>query len=396
MKKYVQNIKESIRNFKWSKENIFAHLKSIWAKIKAFVQKYGNIQTWKDSMIPENPEYNSRIKRFFLMYTVTIFSLVGIIVSLVLMISTIQSPRVRVPGVVDKDILEAIPLIQAQRLQLVFETRFNEDVPRGQVIAQFPSQGLSVRINRRVTLVVSLGRDVYYAPELSGMSRQSALDLLIEQKIPYQIVTVPTGENPVDTVIAQNYMAGVEIPRSKNMVLTITEDVQDGQYIVENFVRQSLEFAITRLISQGITPIISNSNIYQSIEDGTVLVQSVIPSSPLAKGSSIALTTGTYARDQGERSKLRWHYIRYRFPNMPQAPQRISTNEDGTINVTADETPPARSYRIEITDELGRKTVLYERTGGEGTVLIKAFKTFGRSELVIFADGTPIDTLQYQ
>ncbi|MGL5720903.1 MAG: PASTA domain-containing protein [Brevinema sp.] len=392
MKKHLQKI----RDFKWTKENIMALFHKMWANTKAFVKKYTSIQTWKDSMIPEHPEYNTRIKRFLMMYTIAIFSLIGILVILVLTISTIQAPRVRMPGVVDKDVLEAIPLVQAQRLQPTFETRFNEDVPRGQVIAQFPSQGLSVRVNRRVTLVVSLGRDVYTAPDLSGLSRQNALDLLVEQKIPYQIVSVPAGENPVDTIIAQNHTPGIEVPRNNNMVITVTENVQVGQYVVDNFIRQSLEFAVIRLINQGITPIISNTNAFQAVDDGMILAQSVEPNIPLAKGSPLALTVGVYARDQGERNKLRWHYIRYRFPNSPPAPQIITTNEDGTVTATAEETPSARSYRIEITDELGRRTVLYERTGGEGTVLIKAFKTFGRSELTISADGALIDTLSYQ
>ncbi|MGL5721591.1 MAG: PASTA domain-containing protein, partial [Brevinema sp.] len=165
MKKNLQNMKD----FKWSKENLGAILKKLWANIKAFVKKYASLQTWKDSLIPENPEYNSRIKRFFVMYTTAILSLVVVLVLVVLGISTIQSPRVRMPGVVDKDILEAIALVQAQNLQPTFETRFSEDIPRGQVIAQFPSQGLSVRVNRRIALVVSLGKDVYLAPDLSGL-----------------------------------------------------------------------------------------------------------------------------------------------------------------------------------------------------------------------------------
>lgn len=393
MKQYWENLK----SFQWTKENITKISKIYVRKTLRFIKKYSNINTWKDSMIPENPEYNTRIKRFFVMFLTATLSIVFIIIFIFLAIGQISTPRVRMPSLIQMDVIDAVRLAQAEKLTVNFETRFNEDTERFTVIGQFPPAGLNIKQGRKITIIVSMGQDLYTVPDLDGLNRKDATALLTQKNIPYEIIEVPAGENATDVVIGQSIAAKAKIPRNQNLIVTITKNIREGQYKIDDFTRQSLEFASVRLFNNGITPIVESTNVASVADDGMIFAQSVLPDAILPRNSSITLLVGVYGRDQGERTKLSWRVLRYQIPSIKSSSQVIFTNTFGEEQITNTGTAAnAKYYRIEVEDELGRKSTLYERTGGEGNIVVRAFKSYGKSMVTMSADYIVLETKHYE
>ena len=98
-----------------------------------------------------------------------------------------------------------------------------------------------------------------------------------------------------------NHPAGSEIPRDTPLILTITDEILENQYRMDNYIRQPLEFAANTLLNNRITPIVITTNVASLSDDGLILEQNVAVGSILIKNSSAILTVGSYAYDEGER-----------------------------------------------------------------------------------------------
>lgn len=377
MKRYTMKFNE-IKNF----------VGRFFSRVKNFIKKWTKLQTWQDSMLPENPAEHQRLIRFLFFIVGVTAALMLLILLLSFFVLNISVPRVRVPAMTRMDMIDAVRLAQAQKLIPTFEMRFSEADDRFQVIKQYPAHGVSVREGRKVTLVVSMGKDLYIVPDLSNMQKNQAIEILEAERIPYEIVIVPASEHNTNMVIAQSAPARTKLPRSEALTLMVTDEVKEGQYLLDDFVRQPVEYVVSRLYYNGIIPIVVSTNVPSLSDDGLVLEQNVEAGTILAKNSSVILNVGLFANDQGEYEKLRWYVFRYRFPGIERPESGIDEPQD--VPQTA-----AKFYKIVVEDELGRPNVIYERAGVEGTVLIKVFKAYGNAKIYIYANNEIIGSRDY-
>ena len=373
------------------------HKAKIWGKYaKAFYIKWSNLDTWKEVFIPENPAEHPRLVRFLGLTFVLVFLVIGITFLLSFFVVQAKIPRVRIPSVVNKDITEAIRLLQSENLKARFEMIFDENYDKYEIIRQKPSPGSSVREGREIYLIVSLGKDQYIVPELSDIPKDAALTLLDDKKIPYIIRVVPAGDQPLNKIIAMNHPAGSEISRDTPLILTITDEIMENQYRMDNYTRHPLEFAANTLLNNRITPIVITTNVASLSDDGLILEQNVAVGSILIKNSSAILTVGSYAYDEGERENMRWHVFSYRIPRVEGTKQIISTNEIGeVVDLGEGEQRTAKFYQAIVEDELGRTRTIYERMGAEGTSFIRVFKSYGKTKVYIYADNEIIGSRDY-
>lgn len=366
----------------------FNKIKKFFSRSKTFIKKWTKRQTWRDFMLPENPAEHQRLVRF-LFVIVGVTAVFMILISVVtFFILNISMPRVRVPAMTRMDIIDAVRLAQAQKLVPVFEMRFSDVDDRFQVIKQYPDHGVSVREGRKVILVVSLGRDLYVVPDLSNMQKNQAIEILEAERIPYEIVVVPASDNNTNLVIAQSAPAKTKVPRSQTLTLTVTDELKEGQYLLDDFVRQPVEYVVSRLYYNGIVPVVVSTNVPSLSDDGLVLEQNVEAGTILAKNSIVILNVGIFAKDQGEYEKLRWYVFRYRFP-------RIERPEPGVDDLQDPPQTAAKFYKVVVEDELGRPNVIYERAGAEGTLLMKVFKAYGSAKVYIYANNEIIGSRDY-
>ncbi len=376
-------------------ESFSQKIKQLPQKIIPFIKKWIKLSTWKDLIIPENPQEHPRMVRFLWAVLILVFVMIVIVFVISFTIIRRSTPTVRVPAVTSLDMVDAVAILQSERLQPHFEMVYNNDYDKYHIVNQYPNPGSSVRIGRSITLTVSLGQDRYTVPKITELSREEAIEILEQDRIPYNIQVVSAGNRPLDKVIATSVPVGEIVPRSTVLTITITDSIQANQYRMNNFIRQPLEFAATTLFNNGITPIISTTNVESLSDEGLVLHQNVVSGSILQRNTSAILTVGLYAYTESDREKQKWHFFSFRVPRVEGTQQTISTNEDGTIAVSSAEQRTAKFYKAVVEDELGRTSIIYERMGAEGTTFTRVFKAYGRAKVYVYADDEIISSKDF-
>lgn len=85
------------------------------------------------------------------------------------------------------------------------EEEVSEEVPRGDVISQDPPKGTEVQPGNTVTIVVSLGPPEFPMPDVTGMSKDAAVERLIDLGL---VVDVVIARPPGATVVYQDPLVG--------------------------------------------------------------------------------------------------------------------------------------------------------------------------------------------
>ncbi|MDK2818933.1 MAG: PASTA domain-containing protein [Spirochaetota bacterium] len=364
---------------------------------KQFIIQWSNPQTWSEYFIPENPAEHPRLVRFLFLTLGSVLVVIFIIFIISFTIVRISIPTVRVPSVAKIDITEAITILQSNRLKTRFDITYDDTHPKYQVIKQYPASGSSVREGREVNLTISLGGDLYVVPELCQLNKETAVNLLNQERIPYSIQVIPVGDKELNKVVAMSLPIGSTVPRDTVLVITITDAILKNQYKMDNFIRQPLEFAANTLFNNHITPIIVTVNVDSLADDGIILEQSTVEGEILMKNTSVVLKVGLYAYNQGDKEKLNWYVFHFNIPKVEGYQQQIIiTNEDGTLEDSSDgEKQTAKFYKAVLEDELGRTRTLYERMGAEGSSFIRVFKAYGKAKIYVYANDDIIGSKEY-
>ena len=366
-------------------------------KAKVFINKWTKAQAWSDYFIPENPAEHPRLVRFLFLTLTLVLIAIALIFVISFTLVRIAIPTVRVPSVSKIDITEAITILQSNNLKTRFEIAYDEAHPKYQIIKQYPAPGSSVREGREVSLTISLGEDQYTVPELCQLNREEAIALLDSKRIPYSIQVIPVGDQELNKVVAMSLPIDSVVPRDTVLAITITDAILKNQYKMDDFIRQPLEFAANTLFNNRINPIIITTNIDTLADDGIVLEQSVVVGDILMKNTSVILTVGLYAYNQGDREKMNWHVFNFTIPRVQGYQQQVFiTNEDGTLeDASVGEHQTAKFYTAILEDELGRTRTIYEREGAEGSSFIRIFKAFGKAKVYVYANDEVIGSKEY-
>ncbi len=376
-------------------EEILQKIKDITTKIVTFIKKWTDVEVWKDLFIPENQEEHPRMVRFLWVVLILVCIMIAIISIITFTIIRMSIPTVRVPAVTKMDMTDAIIILQSEKLQPHFEMVYDDKHYKYQIISQYPNQGASVREGRSVNLIVSLGRDQYTVPKLCELSKEEAVTILDQARIPYSIQVVPAGTSEVNKVVAMSVPVGETVPRDTILTFTVTDSILANQYRMNNFIRQPLEFAANTLFNSGILPIIITTNVDSLSDEGLVLDQNVDEGAILQKNTSAILTVGLYAYNEGDREKQKWHFFNFNIPKV-DGQQIIVTNDSGELeDLSIGEQRTAKFYRAVVEDELGRTTTIYERMGAEGTSFNRVFKAYGRAKVYVYADEVIIGSREY-
>ncbi len=356
----------------------------------AGIKKALHPKTWAGFFIPENPAEHGRMLRFlFLTFFLTLV-LMGVTVLISFAAARTPSATVRVPSVTSLNITDAVMILQSENLDMHFEMVFTEDAPKYYVLEQYPAPGTAVRTGRPVDLTISMGMDVYTVPDIEGMSRDEAVEILNQERVPYTMQVTRTNNLGVNQIIAMNYPQGKTVPRDKILMISVTDSILENEYKMQNFVGQNIEFAANNLYNERIYPIIITSNVNELSNDGIILAQSTPAGDTLQKNASSTLYVGLNTYNDAEKRNLKWRTFNFYIPRGETViNQIIVTNEDGTIEDLT-EIPRAKNYRAVVEDELGIPKTVYSRWGAEGSRFNVVFKSYGKTTIRVFADDEVI------
>jgi serine/threonine-protein kinase len=283
------------------------------------------------------------------------FALVGL--GLFWVVQWFEVPTVSVPNVIGKTLLEAQSTLAQHQLDArVVSHEYNAEVPAGQVIDQDPGVGAMVKVNRTVSLWVSLGPQfIDEVPNVVGQTWREAKIALEQAGLTVNesdFTWVHSEALSKDRVISQEPRGGAgPVARGTKAFLVVSLGPQGGTVVVPNFVGQTLEGV--RAILGGLNLTEGAITLVQSDKsDGTILGQDPDPGTPVARGTPVNLTVaGSGGSDPGGSGG--------------SALQTI-------VSFRVPATPAVQSVRIVVTDSQGQRTV-YEHehaAGHEGRILV--------------------------
>ena len=136
-----------------------------------------------------------------------------------------SSREVTVPDVVGKQVDIARNILLNQNLRVTLSESYDEKVPAGSVISQYPEAGSIVKEQRAVTVIVSKGSEVTTVPDLKGLNRRDA-----EAKLKSAGLTIGrvdetyNPELPADTVISQNPRPPAQVNKNTPIDLVVNHN----------------------------------------------------------------------------------------------------------------------------------------------------------------------------
>lgn len=244
------------------------------------------------------------VRRFF---NVVLGAMAMVVVALVsaflAMRLAIHGREVKVPDMAHMTISEASRKASSMGLRLQLENKFySPDVPPGQVLAQFPAAGMTVRRQWPVRVTESLGSQQVSIPDLKGQGERSVSINLRRLGLELGTVGHIATSGPPGVVVAQTpppNAQGVDRPRVSVLLSAPAEDSADSTdsgdgYVMPSLIGLSLSGAYARasaaglriVSSEDVTPAASGATAPTS--DGAVTPTSNTATTPSATAGSFS------------------------------------------------------------------------------------------------------------
>lgn len=146
--------------------------------------------------------------------------------------------------------------LQSTGLHLVWEEVYNPAVEPGQVCAQQPAAGRTVKQGQTLTVSVSLGTQWLTVPDLTGEDRDQALQTLRDMGVAVAVEFL--HDNTIDpyTVVRTEPAAGQPVAAGQMVKAVVARPIPDPNRQVPNLAGLSLAEARSRLQERGLTAVV--------------------------------------------------------------------------------------------------------------------------------------------
>jgi eukaryotic-like serine/threonine-protein kinase len=201
---------------------------------------------------------------------------------------------VRVPTVRGLPQAVAIQTLEKRDLKATVDRRPSESIDRGLAIRTVPAGGEVVDRGERGRLFVSSGPEQVEVPDVTGLSRDSAENLLTGAGLEVAIQE-RESEEPEDDVISQDPAAGSQVDRGTTVTITVSTGIE--KVSVPNVVGLGRGDAVQQLKSAGLVAQPREADVTDPAEDGVVTDQRPAAGVELEKGKSVVIIIGVLVQD---------------------------------------------------------------------------------------------------
>lgn len=272
-----------------------------------------------------------------------------------------SSSEIIVADVVGKQVDIAQNILTNQNLRVSVSEAFNDAVPAGHVISQYPEAGATVKEQRTVTLVVSKGGEITVVPDVRGLTRRDA-----ELQIKNAGLTLGRVEEQFaadvapDTVIGQNPRPPAHVNKNTAIDLIISKGPAQRKIVLPDFQGAPLNTVNTQLESLKLKLGKVTEEADDKYPPGTIISQSPAPASEVIEGTAIDFTVSRSA---------------------PGAVKRA------IVQVTVPEGASKQVVQIVVTDSNGRR-VVYDNPHKPGDKIEKQIEGVGQLRMQVYINGT--------
>lgn len=244
---------------------------------------------------PEHPD--AKYYRATLWAFVGLFALLAAAAAGAFLVALRPAEQTQVPNVTGQELVQTVIDLQERGLIPFVQLRyFSDPLMKGRVIGQDPSAGTTVRVGRRVNLVVSQGAIVeevgsYIDRPLADVQTELlALFSTSDQLLSIGNISYVFHSKPAGTVIEQRPAPGTDIVGPTALNLVVSRGPEIARTALPTYLGLSWEDAVA-ILSRDNIPFVFKLEAQPTIgPDGVVVGQSPEPQTEVAVGSGIELT----------------------------------------------------------------------------------------------------------
>ena len=211
-------------------------------------------------------------------------------------ISDLNSEYVEMIDVVGKDEVLAQEELEELGLKVSFEYEESNDIDAGLVISQSEDEGDKVKIGSRVTLVVSTGSEKIEVPDLTGETKEKAIERLTELGLKYITEEEFNDDFELDEIIRTLPIAGEQVDYGDKVTLFVSRG-SDDMTIVPDLIgdpESGLEAQLTNFDLNVVYQDVYKKDGYTSTDNETVIAQSLASDATVEKGETITVTVAVF------------------------------------------------------------------------------------------------------
>ena len=199
-------------------------------------------------------------------------------------------PEVAVPDLVGRSLVEAESIARQRRLNVqVVQQVHNATLPTGSVVSQDPPSGASVKVNRAVGLVTSLGPEMVTVPDVRRRSLEDTRFSIEQARLAVGEIretyddTVPSG-----FIITQDPAPGASVARGTSVNITVSKGQQ--AIVLPDLVGKSLDDARRALQDLGVTLRVVTQAARDDVPPGQVVAMTPPAGTRIAHGDAVGVT----------------------------------------------------------------------------------------------------------
>ncbi len=199
----------------------------------------------------------------------TLLLLIAVIIAIVILTRTVTVPNVKGLGVT-----EATERLEKAGFSVEKKDIFSDRVPKNVVIMQDISPGTEVSVYRdnKVVITVSKGVDQVKMPNVTGKTKQEAIETLSALGFEIEITESFDNKCPVGSVLSQSVAVRSYVNKGSKITLVISTGPQ--LVTVPDITNMTLEQAIEEMASLGIE-IKTRFEVSKTVKEDCVISQSV-------------------------------------------------------------------------------------------------------------------------
>ena len=179
--------------------------------------------------------------------------------------------------------------------------RMDPAVPEGRIVSQDPAEGSRLKRNRKVRVLISLGKEVLKVPELVGQPARRAQIGLMQSGLKLgQIAYVTSEASDSDRILAQEPPPGTQKSREASVDILVSKGSRSRVWVMPEVQGRDLP-TVTRLFGLAGIRItnVRRETAKADVPAGVILEQFPPSGYPLKEGDSISLVVSAEGEDHG-------------------------------------------------------------------------------------------------
>jgi len=298
-------------------------------------------------------------------------------------------PEVQVPDFVGRNLVEAETMARQRHVNVqVVQQVHNATMPTGSVVSQDPAAGASVKVNRAVGLVTSLGPEMVTVPDVRRRSLEDSrfsieqTRLLVGEIRETYDATVPSG-----FTITQDPAPGASVARGTPVNVTVSKGQQ--AIVLPDLVGRSLDDARRILQDLGVTLRAVTQTPRDDVPAGQVIGMKPAAGTSIAHGDAVSVTIAVHPA-AGNGTAPPQPIV----TGTPPSPQSTPAGGRQTqLRIIVPEGRPDQLVRIVVIDQLGVHTA-YQGTAHPGDTLDRTVSGQGYTIVQVYIDSKLIQEIR--